>query len=132
MPQATLDYLNSSPEAYLDCREGRHDYPRLRPHQMRFARTPDGYDVCIVECRCCHVAFSQELWLIREDAEGKVIDMRRVQRTTKYRRLEENEPAYLMEPGSGGLNATDLREMRVASHFVGGSVRRTGGRAESA
>lgn len=99
---------------------------------MRFTSTPDGYDLYIADCRCCHMAFREELWLIREDANGLVRDMRLVSRTVKYRKPAEGEPAYLMEPGNGSFRATGLREMRVASHFVGTSVRRSGRQAESA
>lgn len=129
LTQAALDYLNSSPESYLDCREGHHDYPRVPKSKMKFTPTPDGYDLHIVDCRSCHVAYREELWLVREDAAGMVLDMRMLKRTTKYRRIEDGEPAYLMEPGSGTLHATGLHEMRVAAQFVGSTIRRTNPKA---
>lgn len=125
MTPAAINYLNSSPESYLDCREGRHDYPRIPPSKKRFTRTSDGYDVYVAECRCCHVAFREELWIIREDVDGYVLDMRLVKRTTKYRRLGDDEPAYLMEKGGGAFSATHLHEMRVAAAFYGSQIRRT-------
>jgi hypothetical protein len=125
MTPAALNYLNSSPESYLDCREGRHDYPRVPISRMRFDPTPDGYDIYVVDCRSCHVAYREELWLIRENADGVVVDMRMMKRTTKYHPVEDGAPAYLMEPGSGIFRATNLREMRVASVFVGSTIRRT-------
>lgn len=130
MPKEVLDYLNGAPEEYLLCREERHSYPRRGLADMRFRRNADGEDVVLTDCDVCGVAFREEKWLIREDANGRVTDMRLTSRTTKYHRLSDDHPAYLLPGGTGRVSSRGLLQMRVASHFIGGTVRRMGKRSE--
>lgn len=97
---------------------------------MRFQRRADGFDYFINHCLDCGVAYQEEKWLIRE-RDGTVFRMELVERSTKYRRiLDENQPDYLLPPGSGHVSVHDFREARVADAFVGHSVRRLGKRSQ--
>lgn len=131
-PVSKLDvqkWLAEIPEEYVDCREGRHPYPKVRPQDMTFRRDSEGYDVFVVDCPDCGQAYREEKWVIVEDRHGNVTKMRMVKRQTRYKRPEGGgRSPYLLPKGSGYYSPLEIRESRVSAHFVAtGGVKRYGG-----
>lgn len=123
---AIADYVGNVPDEYALCRErGRHDFPAVDPLAMRFDRDDEGHDVWTQDCQQCGMAYQEEVWLIRTDAEGYVRVMRRLSRKTKYHPADEakGEQSYLAPPGTGFVAPSDFRETRVASRFLGRKLR---------
>lgn len=128
MTKDISDYIRTAPDRYLACREGRHRYPRVPLSEMRFKQDGKGFDIYVVDCEDCGAAYREEKWLIVTNSDGIVLKMEFVGAVTKYHRLSDDEPDYLLPPGNGYLSGRDLRETRVADHFVGHKVRRVGSR----
>lgn len=122
---AIVEYVESVPADYVQCRENqRHTYPPIDPRQMRLTPTEDGYDEVKTTCTECGMAFKFEVWMIKENPDGTVFNMRLIDQGMGYHKPKENQPAYLMPKGTGRVARRDFREVRVSQYFVGKKIRR--------
>jgi len=133
---ATVDaYINSIPDEWLECREGRHDYPTVAQNRRRvpdlYAR--DGQLVTApVDCRRCGMAYREFVYEIVGRGKNARLTKKKGAGGTKYHlhKLGPNGESYLAEKGSGRITSLMIHEALMTEAMGGMTAAQIRKRAE--
>jgi hypothetical protein len=115
-------YVDSHSEEVVDCRIGRHAFPRPRRGVLVEFDDVDEDDNLVVhkECTSCGCAVSREVWDATYDRRTKQWRYERISKSLTYQKNKQGE-TYLLPPGSGRGRKTLFEEAVVTQAMAGQS-----------